>query len=67
MTLTLFFVFPTFVNSFVLPNQQMQLEVYDSAPLVQFPARHSGRLEVEDWVDPEPVIFNEYYEYYEYY
>ena len=27
MTLTLFFVFPTFVNSFVLPNQQMQLEV----------------------------------------
>ena len=45
----------------------MVLKVYDSAPLVQFPARHSGRLEVEDWVDPEPVIFNEYYEYYEYY
>jgi len=46
---------PTLVNSFVLPNQNMQLEVYDSAPLVQFPARHSGSLQLEDWVDPAPV------------
>jgi len=51
--LLLFFL--TFVNSFVLPNQHMQLEVYDSAPLVQFPARHSGSLQVEDWVFPAPV------------
>jgi len=46
---------PSFANSFVLPNQHMQLEVYDSAPLVQFPARHSGSLQLEDWVDPAPV------------
>jgi len=45
----------TLANSFVLPNQHMQLEVYDSAPLVQFPARHSGSLQVEDWVEPAPV------------
>jgi len=46
---------PTLVNSFVLPNQHMQLEVYDSAPLVQFPARHKGSLQLEDWVDPAQV------------
>merc|ERR1712172_256711 len=51
----LLLLFPTFVNSFVLPNQHMQLEVYDSAPLVQFPARHSGSLQLENWVDPAPV------------
>ena len=31
------------------------IQVYDSAPLVQFPARHSGSFQLEDWVEPAQV------------